>query len=342
MPRSAGNPARRGVASPPPAGAGGSPAVPSGWVQPPLPALPTLVERFLLYLAAERGRSNAYRNSIRQSLTRFHQWCSEQSLALPQVTLPLLSQYVYEMHRSGLAPSSCRVAVVHLRIFFRYLHRVRLLPTNPAALLSGGRAGRTLPETLDGRSVQRLLESINPHDFPYGARDRALLEMLYGSGLRVSELVNLSGSQVDWEEGFLLVRGKGSKQRHVPMGGAAARALRHYLANARPHLLREGRREDALFLSKRGGKLTRERVRQIIKARAEEAGIPENVYPHLLRHSFATHLLENGADLRVIQDMLGHADLATTQIYTHVGQKRLVSMVRALHPRGRHKPPSGS
>ncbi len=296
--------------------------------------MPTLVERFLLYLAAERGRSAAYRSSIRQSLTRFHHWCEEHALTLPEVALPQLSTYVYEMHRSGLAPSSCRVAVVHLRIFFRYLHRERLLPVNPAALLSGGRAGRRLPETLESRSVQRLLESIDPADIPFGARDRALLEMLYGSGLRVSELVNLSGSQVDWEEGFLLVRGKGSKQRHVPMGGEAARALRHYLAEARPRLLREGRRVDALFLSNRGGKLTRERIRQIIKQRAEEAGLSENVYPHLMRHSFATHLLENGADLRVIQDMLGHADLATTQIYTHVGQRRLVHMVRSLHPRG--------
>ncbi len=297
--------------------------------------MPTLTERFLLCLAAERGRSAAYRNSIRQSLNRFQRWCGERALELPQVTLTLLSEYVYEMHHSGLAPSSCRVAVVHLRIFFRYLHRERLLPSNPAALLSGGRAGRPLPETLNSRAVQRLLENIDPQEIPYGARDRALLEMLYGSGLRVSELVNLSGAQVDWEEGFLLVRGKGSKQRHVPMGGAAARALRHYLVAARPKLLCEGKREDALFLSNRGSRLTRERIRQIIKARAKEAGLAENVYPHLMRHSFATHLLENGADLRVIQDMLGHADLATTQIYTHVGQKKLVSMVRSLHPRGR-------
>ncbi len=333
MPRPAARSARHGAPSAAvPAGPPGAAALPC------LPALPTLVERFLLHLAAERGRSEAYRSSIRRSLTRFHQWCTEKALTLPQVTLSLLSTYVYEMHRSGLAPSSCRVAVVHLRIFFRYLHRVGLLPTNPAALLSGGRAGRPLPETLSGSSVQRLLESIDPQVIPFGARDRALLEMLYGSGLRVSELVNLCGSQVDWEEGFLLVRGKGSKQRHVPMGGQAARALRHYLAEARPRLQQEGRRVDALFLSNRGGKLTRERIRQIIKARAAEAGLPENVYPHLMRHSFATHLLENGADLRVIQDMLGHADLSTTQVYTHVGQKRLVSMVRALHPRGARPP----
>ncbi len=332
MPRPAGSNARRGAVVPLPHAGNGEPL--SSFSQPALPAIPTLVERFLLHLAAERGRSAAYRSSIRQSLTRFHHWCEQQELTLPQVTLPQLSNYVYEMHHAGLAPSSCRVAVVHLRIFFRYLHRERLLPTNPAALLSGGRAGRPLPESLGSHAVQRLLESINPQEIPYGARDRALLEMLYGSGLRVSELVNLSGSQVDWDEGFLLVRGKGGKQRHVPMGGEAARALRHYLAAARPRLQHEGRRVDALFLSNRGGKLTRERIRQIIKTRAQEAGLSENVYPHLMRHSFATHLLENGADLRVIQDMLGHADLSTTQIYTHVGQKRLVSMVRALHPRG--------
>ncbi len=310
------------------------PAAPHEGESIPAPALPTLVERFLLYLAAERGRSEAYRSSIRQSLTRFHHWCEEHALTLPQVTTALLSDYVHALHRSGLAASSCRVAVVHLRIFFRYLHRERLLPVNPAALLEGGRAGRPLPETLGEQAVKQLLESIDPADIPYGARDRALLEMLYGSGLRVSELVNLSGAQVDWEEGFLRVRGKGGKQRHVPLGGEAARALRHYLAEARPRLLHEGKRVEVLFLSKCGTRLTRERIRQIIKERAAIAGLPENVYPHLLRHSFATHLLENGADLRVIQDMLGHADLATTQIYTHVGQKRLVDMVRALHPRG--------
>ncbi len=302
---------------------------------PELPAMPTLVERFLLSLAAERGRSAAYRSSIRQSLTRFHHWCEERALTLPQVRLPLLSDYVHSLREAGLAPSSCRVAVVHLRIFFRYLHRERLLPENPAALLEGGRAGRPLPETLAAQAVSRLLAAIDPQDIPYGARDRAMLEMLYGSGLRVSELTNLSGSQVDWEEGFLLVRGKGSKQRHVPMGDEASRMLRHYLAAARPLLERAGKRVDALFLSNRGARLTRERIRQIIKQRAQEAGLEENVYPHLMRHSFATHLLENGADLRVIQDMLGHADLATTQIYTHLGQKQLVSMVRALHPRGR-------
>ncbi len=305
----------------------------------------THIERFLLHLAAERGRSPAYRESVRQSLTRFHHWSSGRGLTLGSITLSQLSDYILHLRRAGLAASSCRVAAVHLRIFFRHLHRSGALSANPAALLESGRAGRPLPETITADETARLLESIDPGDAPYGTRDRALLEMLYGSGLRVSELIALTGSQIDWDERFLRVRGKGGKVRYVPMGDIAARHLRHYLATARPQLQRDGKREDALFLSNRGGRLTRERVRQIIRQRAEEAGLPAHLYPHLFRHSFATHLLENGADLRVIQDMLGHADLSTTQIYTHVGQKRLVEMVRGLHPRGRKgaggTPPAG-
>ena len=297
---------------------------------------PGLVGNFQLYLAAERGLSVNYRLSVQRTLERFADWCAERDLRPESVDEPLLAEY----HRwlrgeCRLAASSCRVAMVHLRQFFRYLAREKVLPTNPAALLECGRAGRPLPETLGAETVNTLLQSIDPSDLPYGARDRAMLEMLYGSGLRVSELVNLRADQVDWEENFLRITGKGNKTRYVPLGGVAAKALRSYLAHARSRLLRNGRRADVLFLSNRGERLTRDRIRQIIKERARAAGLPENVYPHILRHSFATHLLENGADLRVIQDMLGHASLATTQIYTHVDQKRLVSLHQSFHPRGK-------
>ena len=225
--------------------------------------------------------------------------------------------------------------MVHLRVFFRYLHQRGGLPTDPAALMESGRVTRDIPETLSAETVNQLLSSIDPTEIPYGARDRAMLEMLYGSGLRVSELIALRPEQIDWDEGYLRVTGKGRKTRFVPLGGVAARALRAYLLHARPVLLHEGRRTQALFLSNRGRELSRDRIWQIIKKRARDAGIPENAYPHIMRHSFATHLLENGADLRVIQDMLGHADLATTQIYTHVERRRLVNMVRSFHPRGK-------
>lgn len=300
-------------------------------------AFPQLADSFLLFLAAERGLSVNYRLSVQRTLARFADWCAEHRYAPADVDEPLLAEY----HRwlrgeCQLSASSCRVAMVHLRQFFRYLAREKVLPTNPAALLQCGRAGRPLPETLQAESVNTLLQSIDPADLPFGARDRALLEMLYGSGLRVSELVNLRADQVDWEENFLRITGKGNKTRYVPLGGVAAKALRSYLEHARPKLMRNGRRAgDILFLSNRGEKLTRDRIRQIIKERALAAGLPENVYPHIMRHSFATHLLENGADLRVIQDMLGHASLSTTQVYTHVDQKRLVSLHQSFHPRGR-------
>lgn len=295
----------------------------------------TLIEQFLLYLAAERGLSTHYREGVRRSLSRFAQWCEGRELSPEEITEPLLAEYRTELHATGLLPSSCRIAMVHLRRFFRYLHSRGTIPTNPAELVQGGRPGMKVPETLGAAQVNRLLESIDPHELPLGARDRAMLELLYSSGLRVSELVSLRPEQVDWDEMFLRVLGKGQKTRYVPLGGMAATALRYYMRHARGKLVRPGSRANVLFLSCRGTGLTRERIRQIIKSRAAAIGLSENVYPHIMRHSFATHLLENGADLRVIQDMLGHADLTTTQIYTHVEKKRLVSLHRHFHPRGR-------
>lgn len=295
-----------------------------------------LIDRFLLFLAAERGLSANYRISVQQTLERFADWSAELGISPTEVDESRLATYHRWLRTDcKLAASSCRIAMVHLRQFFRFLTREKELTHNPAALLECGKAGTHLPETLQADSVNTLLQSICPTDLPYGARDRAILEMIYGSGLRVSELVNLKAEHVDWEENFLRVTGKGNKTRYVPMGGVAAKALRCYLEHARPKLMRNGKRADVLFLSNRGEKLSRDRVLQIIKERARAAGLPENVYPHILRHSFATHLLENGADLRVIQDMLGHASLSTTQIYTHVDQKRLVSLHQAFHPRGR-------
>ncbi len=297
---------------------------------------PGLIDRFLLHLAAERGLSLNYRLSVQQTLERFADWCAEQEITPEAVDDARLSEYHRWLRNTcGLAASSCRVAMVHLRQFFRFLAREKVIEVNPAALLECGRAGSPLPETLRADEVNTLLQSIDPSELPFGARDRAMLEMLYSSGLRVSELVNLKPSQVDWEENFLRITGKGNKTRYVPLGGVAAKALHCYLQHARPKLLRNGRRADVIFLSNRGERLTRDRILQIIKERARAAGLPENVYPHILRHSFATHLLENGADLRVIQDMLGHASLSTTQVYTHVDQKRLVSLHQAFHPRGR-------
>ena len=292
-------------------------------------------EHFLLYLAAECGLSTHYRESVRHTLTQFVAWCQERGYAAADITETLLAEYRRYLHDRGLALSSCRIAVVHLRRFFKYLHARKALPQNPAELVRGGVVHRQLPDTLTAQTVSALLNSIDPQELPFGARDRAMLEMLYGSGLRVSELTSLRADQLNWEESFLRITGKGGKTRYVPLGAMAAKAVRHYVQHARPKLENAHRRVPQLFLSNRGAALTRERIRQIICTRAQQAGIDEHVFPHILRHSFATHLLENGADLRVIQDMLGHADLATTQIYTHVEAKRLVGLHRTFHPRGR-------
>lgn len=296
---------------------------------------PALTERFLLYLAAECGLSVNYRESVRRSLARFTAWCRGRDLAPQHITEPLLAEYRRLLHEEGLAFSSCRIAMVHLRRFFRYLSSRNVVEQNPAELVKGGTVRPHIPETLCAEAVAAMLNATDPEDLPYGARDRAILEMLYGSGLRVSELVNLRADSVSWEEKFLRITGKGNKTRYVPLGGMAAKALQNYMQKARYLLANEQHRVPQLFLSNRGERLTRERIRQIIRKRAAAAGLHERVYPHIMRHSFATHLLENGADLRVIQDMLGHADLATTQIYTHVEAKRLVGLHRSFHPRGR-------
>lgn len=299
---------------------------------------PDYIESYLLYLAAERGLSANYRLSVRNTLAHFTRWRQAQQLPLSMVTDAALVEYHHDLLAEGNSPSSCRIKVVHLRSYFNYLTAQHHISTNPAALVRGGRVVMAVPKTLAETAVARLLESVDPADLPYGARDRAILEMLYGSGLRVSELTRLLPEHVNWDDSFLRITGKGDKTRYVPLGGEAARALHNYRVNARPMLVRKDRPlPKALFLSRRGSALTRERIRQIIKFRAKEAGLEDNVFPHIMRHSFATHMLENGADLRVIQDMLGHADLSTTQIYTHVEKKRLVNLHQKFHPRGKKK-----
>lgn len=193
--------------------------------------------------------------------------------------------------------------------------------------------GLSLPHVLDQQTVSKLLESIDVQDIPLGCRDRALLEMIYACGMRVSEVINCKLESFDADDAFVRVMGKGDKTRLVPVGRSALEALKAYLEKGRPKLVKPGTKSH-IFLTVRGRPLTRERVRQILQERARVAGIDQHVFPHILRHSFATHLLENGADLRIIQEMLGHADISTTQIYTHLEQQRLNAIHHRFHPRG--------
>jgi integrase/recombinase XerD len=220
---------------------------------------------------------------------------------------------------------------VALKIFFRFLTNRRVISRDPAEALALPRIERYLPETLNELQVEKLIESINTtHEL--GLRDRAMIELLYASGLRISELANARLEEFGAEEGILRVTGKGNKTRMVPVGRKALEAMAAYLSTERPKLVKS-RTGSELFLSKRGTRLTTARIWQIVKHRARQSGLEANVYPHLLRHSFATHLLGNGADLRIIQEMLGHADISTTQVYTHVDQQRLKAVHRQFHPR---------
>lgn len=290
------------------------------------------LEHFLIYLTAERGLSPAYQISVRQTLELFAGWLEKKSLTLESVTTVTLSDFSLHLSERGLLRSSRRIEMVHIRIFFRWLKTRNIIKEDPAALLDTAKPSISLPETMDEDTVRILLESVNPTDIPLGCRDRAILELLYGCGLRVSELVSLKLEYYDQEERFLRITGKGEKTRYVPVGSKAAEALDTYISQARNKLPRK-KVTNIVFLNRRGAPLTRERIRQIIRERARAAGIEQRIFPHLMRHSYATHLLEHGADLRIIQELLGHADISTTQIYTHVEAKRLHDLHHRFHPR---------
>ncbi len=289
-------------------------------------------DAFILYLATERGLSAAYQLSVRQTLDALAGWLEGKRLRLRDVGTDDLTEFLGARKDAGLAASSLRIATVHLKVFFRWLAARGKLPMDPAEPLLSPRPEQTLPETLHGEEVARMLDSIDTTRF-LGKRDRAMLELFYASGLRLAELCSARLENLDRDEHFIRVTGKGNKTRIVPVGRTAEEMLDRYLAGERKELVKK-RSGSHIFLSVRGGKLSPDRVRQVVKERAAMAGIEQNVYPHLLRHSFATHLLEGGANLRVIQELLGHADISTTQIYTHVDGARLKAVHKRFHPRG--------
>jgi len=290
------------------------------------------MDRFLRFLAVERGLSDAYQRSLRQSIDGLQRWMLTQNLNLPDIGTDELAAWLQSRRESGMEASSLRILTVHLKVFFRWLAAQKRLPMDPAEPLLAPRPDHSLPDTWHATEIARLIESVEPTT-PLSRRDRAILELFYSAGIRLSELCGLRLERIDDEEGFLRITGKGNKTRVVRIGSIAREALADYLANARPALV--GKRTSThVFLTIRGTAMSPDRVRQVVKERARQAGIDKNMYPHLLRHSFATHLLEGGADLRVIQELLGHADISTTQIYTHVDRTRMKSIHSQFHPRG--------
>jgi integrase/recombinase XerD len=288
------------------------------------------VERFLLNLQARRSPRTV--DAYRRDLAALH---ASRGGPVGDASVNDLERWLAAMRADGLAASTISRRASAVRAYFRHLVQIGARTENPAAALKLPRRGRTLPRALSPAETERLIDAATGST-PRSLRDRALVELLYGAGLRVSEAMGLEKGSVALDERVVRVLGKGGKERLVPLGRPAAEAVRRYLALGRPHLDRRYRPE--LFLNARGGALTRAGAFLILKKLAERAGLePGRVHPHLLRHSFATHLLEGGADLRSVQEMLGHADLGTTERYTHVSDRRRRDAYFDAHPHARRK-----
>jgi len=290
------------------------------------------IEDFVSYMRSERGFSENTVASYRRDLLKLAAYLAKKGISLDDVNLETLEDFLKFLRKSGLKKTSRSRLVSTLRTFFKYLVVYENFPKNPAELLEIPRKDLKLPNVLSEEEVRALIEAPDTSE-PAGIRDRALLELLYATGLRVSELLSLRLGDVDLDEDVLRVIGKGNKERVVPFGEAAHLWLERYLIEVRPEFA-GSRSGDYIFLNQRGGKLSRTGFWKILRKYALKVGIEEGrVYPHVLRHSFATHLLMRGCDLRVVQELLGHSSVTTTQIYTHLDIKRLKEVHRKYHPR---------
>jgi integrase/recombinase XerD len=292
------------------------------------------IDAFIAFLSLERGLSIHTQAGYQKDLDQCATFLARRKQADWRTAgRDVVEAWIHSLHRSLSATSTAR-KLTALRVFARFLVREQRRPDDFTELLSAPKLPRRIPSTLTGGEMERLMAA-PVGGTPLVLRDRAMLELFYSSGLRVSELSGLNIQQVDLEHGFLRVFGKGSKERVVPLGGRASEALAVYLTSARSHFVKE-KTGSELFLSERGTAISRKMIWVLVKKYALKAGITKKVKPHSLRHSFATHLLGGGADLRAIQEMLGHANIATTQIYTAVDEKRLVDQHAKFHPRNQN------
>ncbi len=304
-------------------------------------ALDRAVRAYLDHLAVERGLATNTLASYRRDLSRYttylksHGRDEPSEIVTDDVTAFLRSLREGDGEHPGLVASSAARTLVAVRGLHRFLHREGKSSMDPAAEVRPPAAPRRLPKAIPLGEVERLLGAASAGDGPRPLRDRALLELLYGCGARISEAVGLDRDDVDHESGTVLLRGKGGKDRIVPLGSYARDAVDAYLVRGRPALAGAGRGTSALFLNARGGRLSRQSAWSVLRGAAERAGLPTAVTPHTLRHSFATHLIEGGADVRVVQELLGHASVTTTQVYTLVTVDQLREVYVAAHPRAR-------
>ncbi|HZB72354.1 MAG TPA: site-specific tyrosine recombinase [Acidimicrobiales bacterium] len=307
----------------------------------PAPELPLEVEEFLAWLSAERGRSVATLSAYRRDLRAYVRWLRKRGTALEAVDAATVESYVGVLRRAGRAPATVARALVAVRSLHRFLAEEGASSSDPSAALEVPSVPRGLPKPLREEEVASLIAAVVGDD-PRARRDRALLELLYGTGLRISEAVGLSLGDVDVPGGTLRAFGKGSRERVVPLLGQAADAMDAWLGPGGRDALeprRWARRGDAeaVFLNARGGRLSRQGAWGVVRHHGDRVGLGERLTPHVLRHSCATHLLDHGADIRVVQELLGHASLSTTQIYTAVSAGRLREVYESAHPRARSR-----
>jgi integrase/recombinase XerD len=291
-----------------------------------------LVDRFLDAIWMERGLSQNTLGAYRADLMTLARGLAEKDKSIETADKADLLAFIAGRVEGGAKPRSTARQLSSFRRFFRYIMREGMRDTDPTADIEMPRIGRSLPKTLTEEEVDSLLNAPNT-DEPLGHRDRAMLELLYATGLRVSELINLKQSQINFNQGVLRIVGKGDRERLIPLGDESQRWLRDFIDGPRMEILLE-RQTDYLFPTRRGDRMTRQAFWHIIKRYSDKAGVRKKLSPHSLRHAFATHLLNRGADLRVVQLLLGHSDLSTTQIYTHVARERLKDLHGEHHPRG--------
>lgn len=295
-----------------------------------------LIQEFSEYLRIEKRNSPHTVSAYRRDLERFSAAFEGQDV--DSLTTADIRGFLISLREQGLSPASVARSLSAIKSFFKYLFQEKQLQDNsgnPAEILETPKRWRKLPDILSSADVDNLLKSPNLESV-LGLRDKAMLEVLYASGLRVSELINLQISQLDMEVGYLRTVGKGSKERIVPIGAMAKKAVEGYILNSRPALVscrKDGRKSEELFVTRRGRGMTRQGFWKLLKGYVAQANIRACVSPHTLRHAFATHLLERGADLRSVQQMLGHSDISTTQIYTHILGKRMLEIHQQFHPR---------
>lgn len=288
------------------------------------------IDQFLRYQRVEKNASSHTLVNYQRDIVQFWHFLCDDNVAVDNISRSMLRRYLSHLQQGEYARSSIARKLSSLRSFFRYLVAEGICRENPLQHLSTPKQERLLPGFLYQNDCLALLQA--PDDGTLGQRDRAILEVLYATGIRVSELVGLDLHDLDWRQGYVRVFGKGAKERIVPVGRPACQAMEQYLTAARPRLV-TGASERALFLNKSGGRLTDRSVRRLLDKYVAKAALDQQVSPHTLRHTFATHLLDHGADLRSVQELLGHTSVSTTQIYTHVTKERLKSVYRQTHPR---------